>query len=58
MEHSGTKNSRTRVAANIESELIAKIDDERRGRCSRAAILRMALLDRYKKEKRTTKQVA
>jgi|CXWL01.1.fsa_nt_gi hypothetical protein len=37
------------IQTRIEPELIAKIDRERqaKGRCSRAVIMRMALLDRY-----------
>lgn len=37
------------IQARIEPELIAKIDREcqAKGRCSRAVIIRMALLDRY-----------
>lgn len=40
---------RIRVAAELEPALIAKIDAERKGSCSRAAIIRMALVYRYKK---------
>lgn len=46
MEQNGTQ-ERIRVAAQLEQSLVALIDQERRGRCSRAAIVRMALLDRY-----------
>lgn len=43
-----------KVAAHLEPELIKKIDSDRRGRgsCSRAAIVRMALMDRYRKSRR------
>jgi len=58
MEQNGTDKRRIRVAAELELDLVAKIDHERKGRCSRATIVRMALLDRYQKTKRTSKQVA
>ena len=40
----------TAVQTRIESDLIERIDQERqvKGGCSRAVILRMALLDRYR----------
>lgn len=43
-----------KVAAHLEPELIKKIDSDRKGRgsCSRAAIVRMALMDRYRKSGR------
>ena len=44
------KTKRIRVAAELSPRLVAKIDAERKGSCSRAAILRMALVDRYKRE--------
>lgn len=47
MEQKGTDKRRIRVAAELELDLIEKIDHERKGRCSRATIVRMALLDRY-----------
>jgi len=56
MEQRGTNKRRVRIAAEIEPELIAKIDQERKGRCSRATIIRMALADRYAKS--SSKQVA
>ena len=37
------------TAAQIERDLIALIDNDRKGKCSRAAIIRMALIDRYQK---------
>ena len=46
MEQKSTT-ERIRVAAQLEPSLVELIDHERRGRCSRAAIIRMALLDRY-----------
>jgi len=57
MERNGTAKHRVRIAAELEHALIAKIDEERKGRCSRAAIVRMALLDRYQ-PRRTTKKRA
>lgn len=38
------------IQARVEPELLAKIDRERqaKGRCGRAVIIRMALLDRYR----------
>ena len=55
MEQKGTDKRRVRVAAELELDLIAKIDQERKGRCSRATIVRMALLDRY--QARSTNKV-
>jgi hypothetical protein len=52
MARNGTHKPRVRIAAELEHALIVKIDEERKGRCSRAAIVRMALLDRYKRTKR------
>jgi len=57
MERNGTQRRRTvkrvRVSADLEPSLIAKIDQERRGgMCSRATIIRMALLDRYRTAKK------
>lgn len=55
MEQKDTKR-KIRIAAELEPELVTLVDEERRGRCSRATIVRMALLDRY--EKRRAKQQA
>lgn len=49
MEHKDTKQT-IRIAAELEPSLVQLVDEERRGRCSRAAIVRMALLDRYEKK--------
>jgi hypothetical protein len=49
----GTLKRRVRIAAELEPAIIALIDRERKGRCSRATIVRIALLDRYQKTKRT-----
>lgn len=49
MEQKDTSKRRVRVAADLELDLIEKIDQECQGACSRAAIVRMALLDRYRK---------
>lgn len=57
MEQKDTIKRRVRVAADLEPDLIEKIDQERRGSCSRATIVRMALLDRYRKAQ-SPKQVA
>lgn len=46
MERNGTT-KRVRIAADIEQDMIALIDEDRKGKCSRAAIIRMALVDRY-----------
>lgn len=46
MEQKDT-HKKIRIAAELEPELIAMIDDEARGMCSRATIVRMALMDRY-----------
>lgn len=40
---------RVRIAAEIDRDLVALVDRERKGRCSRAAIIRMAIMDRYRK---------
>ncbi len=40
-----------RIAATLTPALIAKIDAERQDRCSRASIVRMALVDRYKRKR-------
>lgn len=45
-----------RIAADIEPELVALLDEEARGLCSRATIVRMALLDRYHGKRSTKKQ--
>jgi len=57
MEQKGTT-QRIRIAAELEPELVARVDEERRGRCSRAAIVRMALLDRYEKKPLKKQRVA
>ena len=57
MEQKDTKRT-IRIAAELEPSLVALVDDERRGRCSRAAIVRMALLDRYQKRSAKRPQVA
>lgn len=51
MERKDTK-TRIRIAAELEPALVQKIDEERRGSCSRAAIVRMALVARYGKSKK------
>jgi|CXWL01.1.fsa_nt_gi hypothetical protein len=58
MEQKGTSQRKIRIAANLEPDLIEKIDHERKGRCSRATIVRMALLDRYQKLEHTSREVA
>jgi len=48
------ENMRTvRIAADIEADVIASMDQERslKGQCSRAAIIRMALAERYQKNR-------
>ena len=57
MKQKGTT-QRIRIAAELEPELVARVDEERRGRCSRAAIVRMALLDRYEKKPLKKQRVA
>ena len=58
MEQKLTKKTTIRIAAELEPELIAKVDEEARGLCSRATIVRMALLDRYAKKRKTLSSVA
>lgn len=53
MQHTKTNRKQIElvaIQARIEPELVARIDRERqaKGRCSRAVIIRMALLDRYR----------
>lgn len=50
MERKDTKPKVQKVAALLEMPLVERIDRERRakGNCSRAVIIRMALLDRYR----------
>jgi len=57
MERTGTP-KRIRVAAELEPDLVQKIDEERSGSCSRETIVRMALIDRYKKISQKSRQVA
>jgi metal-responsive CopG/Arc/MetJ family transcriptional regulator len=49
-----------RIAADLDADLVHAMDQERmsKGHCSRAAIVRMALADRYQKPKPSNKQVA
>lgn len=42
-----TTKSTVRIAAELEPELVAMVDQECRGICSRATIVRLALMDRY-----------
>lgn len=46
MEHKITKKT-IRIAAELEPELVALVDREAKGVCSRATIVRLALMDRY-----------
>lgn len=55
MEQKDTKKT-IRIAAEIEPELVALVDGEARGLCSRATIVRMALLDRYHGKRAVKKQ--
>ena len=56
MERTGTV-KRIRIAAELEPALVRQVDEERRGKVSRAAIVRIALVDRYRNAngKRTRK---
>ncbi len=47
-----------RIAANIDHEVVVLMDREskRKGQCSRAAIIRMALVDRYLHQQKTEKE--
>lgn len=47
-----------RIAAQLEPDLVALVDAERKGRCSRATIVRMALLDRYQHRDQQKQEVA
>lgn len=47
MEQKATKTT-IRIAAELEPELVALVDRECRGICSRATIVRLALMERYK----------
>ncbi len=42
-----------RVVTNLEPSLVEKIDRERAGICGRAAILRLAIVERYKRQTRS-----
>lgn len=42
------KQKRIRIAVDVDRELLARIDADRKGKCSRAVIVRMALYDRYR----------
>ena len=42
-----------RVVTNLEPSLVEKIDQERAGICGRAAILRLAIVERYKRQSRS-----
>lgn len=57
MEQKDTKR-KIRIAAELEPELVTLVDEECRGRCSRATIVRMALLDRYQKRQGKKQRVA
>ena len=57
MEHKITPR-KIRIAAELEPDLVALVDAERKGRCSRATIVRMALLDRYQHRQAQKEQVA
>lgn len=57
MEQKVTKKT-IRIAAELEPELIALVDEEAKGLCSRATIVRLALLDRYGKKRRASAKVA
>lgn len=47
-----------RIAAELEPDLVALVDAERKGRCSRATIVRMALRDRYQQQEEKKQEVA
>ncbi len=57
MEQKVTKKT-IRIAAELEPKLIALVDEEAKGLCSRATIVRLALLDRYGKKRRLNTKVA
>lgn len=57
MEQKDTKKT-IRIAAELEPELIQLVDEEAKGLCSRATIVRLALLDRYGKKRRANAKVA
>lgn len=51
MEQKVTKTT-IRIAAELEPELVALVDRECRGICSRATIVRLALMERYKVQRK------
>lgn len=51
MEQKVTKTT-IRIAAELEPELVELVDRECRGICSRATIVRLALMDRYKVQRK------
>ncbi len=51
MEQKGTKHT-IRIAAELEPELVALVDEECKGLCGRATIVRLALMERYQVQRK------
>lgn len=53
-----SRKTKIRIVADVERDVIAKLDREceSKGHCSRAAIIRMALMDRYRPAQSETLQ--